>query len=267
MKIIKILFIGDIVGSVGRKALKYMLPILKNKYHPDFIVANGENAAGGKGITQQIANEFFDWGIHCLTMGNHTWANKDIFEFIDDEGRLIRPANFPEGNPGSGMVKLQAAGKELVVINLQGRTFLPAIDCPFQKASQILSDFNGKHKHILIDFHAEATSEKVAMGWYLDGHVSAMVGTHTHVQTHDETILPQGTAYITDVGMVGSREGVLGVDRQIILQRFVSQLPARFTPAAGKWFFHAVLIDIHDTTGKAQHIQLIRQHEDEFIFE
>lgn len=240
---------------------------MKNKYNPHIIIANGENAARGKGITQKIANEFFNWGIHGITLGNHTWANKDIFEFIDLENRLIRPANFPEGNPGRGYTTIRSAGKELTIINLQGRTFLPAIDCPFTKVDQILDDIKKPNSCILVDFHAEATSEKVAMGWYLDGRVSAMVGTHTHVQTHDETLLPQGTAYVTDVGMVGTREGVLGVDRNVIIQKFITQLPVRFIQAEGKWFFHAVLIDIDESTGKSQKIQLVRQHEDEVLFD
>jgi metallophosphoesterase (TIGR00282 family) len=255
------------VGSVGRTALKQVLPYLKNKFNPHFIIANGENAAGGKGITQKIANEFFDWGIQGITLGNHTWANKDIFDFIDLEDRMIRPANFPEGNPGKGYTIIQSAGKELAVVNLQGRTFLPPIDCPFTKVDQILDEIKKPNLSILIDFHAEATSEKIAMGWYLDGRVSAVVGTHTHVQTHDETVLPQGTAYVTDVGMVGSREGVLGVDRNVILQKFITQLPARFIQSEGKWFFHAVLIDMDENTGKSQKIQLIRQHEDQVLFD
>lgn len=180
---------------------------------------------------------------------------------------MIRPANFPEGNPGQGYTTIRSAGKELTIVNLQGRTFLPPIDCPFTKVDQILDEIKKPNSCVLVDFHAEATSEKVAMGWYLDGRVSAVVGTHTHVQTHDETLLPQGTAYVTDVGMVGTREGVLGVDRNVIIQKFISQLPARFIQAEGKWFFHAVLIEIDESTGKSQNIRLIRQHEDEVLFD
>lgn len=244
-----------------------MLPYLKNKYHPHFIIANGENSAGGKGITQKIANEFFDWGIHGLTLGNHTWANKDVFDFIDIEGRMVRPANYPIGTPGRGMTVLKNGGKELVLINMMGRTFMSPLDCPFMVMDQMLQELDRKNKCIFVDFHAEATSEKVAMGWYLDGRVSVMVGTHTHVQTNDNIILPQGTAYITDVGMVGSRDGVLGVDKNSVLQKFITQLPVRFTPSEGKWFFHAVLVDIDESSGSSHSIQLIRRDEDQIMFE
>lgn len=266
-KTINVLFIGDIVGALGRRALKEMLPYYRNKFQPDFIIVNGENAAGGRGITQKIANEFFDWGVDGITMGNHTWGNDDIFQFIDDDERIVRPANFPAGSPGRGYTIIRSGNKELAIVNIQGRTFMPAIDCPFNKADEIIAEMRRAQRCILVDFHAEATSEKIAMGWHLDGKVAAVVGTHTHVQTHDEVILPQGTAYVTDVGMVGASEGVLGIDRDIILQRFIRQLPARFTPAKGKWFFHAVLIEIDEETRLAERIQLIRHHEDEVRFE
>lgn len=264
---IKVLFIGDIVGSTGRKALKQMLPYYREKYLPDFVIVNGENAAGGRGITQKIANEFYQWGVDGITMGNHTWGNDDIFQFIDDDPSIVRPANFPAGSPGRGYTIIESGKKQLAIVNLQGRTFMPAIDCPFVKADEIIEQIKAPQRCILVDFHAEATSEKVAMGWHLDGKVAAMVGTHTHVQTNDECILPQGTAYVTDVGMVGSREGVLGVDRRIILNRFIMQMPERFTPSAGKWFFHGVLLELDELTGKAKHIELIRRDEDEFILE
>ncbi|MFD0616791.1 TIGR00282 family metallophosphoesterase [Paenibacillus sp. GCM10027629] len=260
----KVLFIGDIVGNTGRKALKYMLPQLKDKYNPHIIIANGENAAGGKGITGAIAREFYDMGIHGLTMGNHTWDNKEIFEFIDDDQRIIRPANYPEGTPGRGWMTVKANGKELTVINMQGRTFLPPIDCPFKKADEILDQVK-KKSCIFFDFHAETTSEKIAMGWYLDGRVSVMVGTHTHVQTNDDMILPEGTAYITDVGMVGSKEGVLGVNREAVLHKFKTQLPVRFTVDEGKWMFHAVYVEIDESTGRATRIEKIRRYEDEWV--
>lgn len=264
---INVLFIGDIVGSIGRDALRQMLPYYREKYKADFIIVNGENAAGGRGITHKIASEMFSWGIDGITLGNHTWANKDVFDFIDDESRVIRPANFPDGTPGQGFTTLHANGKSLTIINLQGRSFMTPIDCPFAKAQQIIEQLNPSNRCILVDFHAEATSEKVAMGWYLDGHVSAVVGTHTHVQTHDETILPQGTAYVTDVGMVGSSEGVLGVERETVINRFKTQLPARFTQAAGKWFFHGVTITLDESSGQAKKIKLIRRHEDDVIFD
>ncbi len=222
--VINVLFIGDIVGSVGRKALKDTLPSLKAKYNPHVIIANGENAASGRGITQSIAKDFFEWGVHGITMGNHTWDNKDIFDFIDDEPRMIRPANFPPGTPGRGAAVIKANGKELAIVNLQGRTFLPAIDCPFRTSDEIIDQLRKKHKCILVDFHAEATSEKIAMGWHLDGRASIVVGTHTHVQSNDDTILPGGTAYLTDAGMVGPKDGILGMEREAVLRKFKTQL-------------------------------------------
>jgi len=263
---IRILFIGDIVGSVGRQALAEMLPKLREKYDPTFIVVNAENAANGRGLTGTIAKNIFDLGVHGITMGNHTWDNKDIFEFIDQEPRIVRPANFPKGTPGRGYTVLRSKGKELAVVNLQGRTFLPPLDCPFQKADDILDELIRKYKYILVDFHAEATSEKITMGWYLDGRVSAVIGTHTHVQTNDQRILPMGTAYITDVGMVGPRDGVLGMDREPVLQKFRTQLPVRFVVGEGKWHFHAVVIDLDEMTGKATDIFLIRLDQDQLDF-
>lgn len=260
---IKVLFIGDIVGSVGRKSVQDVLPALKKKYAPDFIIANGENAAGGKGITADIAKQFFDLGIHGLTMGNHTWDNKNIFDFIDQERRIVRPANYPTGTPGQGLMTLKDREKELTIINLQGRAFLPPLDCPFQKADQMIHQLPKKTKCILVDFHAEATSEKIAMGYYLDGRVSAVIGTHTHVQTHDERILSGGTAYITDVGMSGPRDGVLGMEKEAVLQKFTTQLPVRFQVQEGKWHLHAVVIDIDEETGKSTRIQLVRMEEDQ----
>ncbi|ANE47604.1 metallophosphoesterase [Paenibacillus swuensis] len=260
----KVLFIGDIVGNAGRKALRETLPHLKQKYNPSIIIANGENAAAGRGITKAIAWDFFNWGVHGLTMGNHTWDNKDIFEFIDDEPRIVRPANFPEGAPGRGHTLIKANGKELFIINLQGRTFLPPIDCPFTKVDWILED-HAEHKCVLVDLHAETTSEKIAMGWYLDGRVSAVVGTHTHVQTNDNLILPQGTAYVTDVGMTGPRDGVLGMERNAVLQKFITQMPVRFTVSEGSWHFHAVLIEMDESTGASKSIQLIRMNEEDLL--
>lgn len=255
------------MGAAGRRALKSMLPYLKKKYGSHFIVVNGENAAGGRGITQAIANEFFEMGVHGITMGNHTWDQKDIFSFIDGEDRLIRPANFPDGTPGRGYTILRSGGKELGIINVQGRTFLPPLECPFRTAERIAALLRPQVKAVLVDFHAEATSEKIAFGWHLDGKVSAVVGTHTHVQTHDERILPKGTAYVTDVGMTGSRDGVLGMERTAVLSRFLTQLPSRFSADEGKWQLHAVSIDIDEQTGAARNIVLIRLYEDEVIFE
>ncbi|MEI7026296.1 TIGR00282 family metallophosphoesterase [Paenibacillus sp. y28] len=263
----RILFIGDVVGSVGRKALKYCLPILKDKYKPTVIIVNGENAAGGKGITPAIVKEMLAQGVHGITLGNHTWDNKEVFDIIDDEPRLIRPANFPEGTPGLGYTVIKAGSAEVALINLQGRTFLPPLDCPFRKVDDILDELNKKYKYIFVDMHAEATSEKIAMGWYLDGRVSAVVGTHTHVQTHDEQVLPRGTAYVTDVGMVGSREGVLGMERAAVLKRFLTGLPSRFIADEGKWMLHGVCIDLNPQSGRAQNISLVRMYENDVIFD
>lgn len=260
-----VLFIGDIVGNVGRAAVKRVLPALKDKYKPHIIIANGENAAAGRGITRTIATEFFEWGIHGITMGNHTWDNKDIFGWIDEEPRLVRPANFPPGAPGQGMAVIKANGKQLAIVNLQGRTFLPPIDCPFRKADELVDQARERTKAILVDFHAEATSEKIAMGWHLDGRASLVVGTHTHVQTNDDTILPNGTAYLTDAGMVGSREGVLGMERSAVMHKFLTQLPARFVVDEGKWFLHGVHVQIDETTGRATKIEKIRLTEDEWL--
>lgn len=265
--IIKLLFIGDIVGSTGRKAVRESLPRLKSKYSPHIIIANGENAASGRGITEKIAKEFFDLGIHGLTMGNHTWDNKEIFDFIDREPRMVRPANFPPGTPGIGHTVIKGNGKELAVVNLMGRTFLPAIDDPFRVADDILAELSKKHKCIMVDFHAEATSEKIAMGWYLDGRTSFVVGTHTHVQSNDDIILPQGTAYLTDSGMVGSREGVLGMERSAVIRKFTTQLPVRFQVCEGKWHFHAVFVEIDEATGKAKKIEKIKMLEDEWFMD
>ncbi|GIP36891.1 hypothetical protein J31TS4_01710 [Paenibacillus sp. J31TS4] len=259
-------FIGDIVGSVGRKAMKLNMSRIKQTYRPDIIIANAENAAAGRGITKQIAHDLFEMGVHGITMGNHTWDNKDIFTFIDDEPRMVRPANFPEGTPGRGMTTIKANGKELVIINLQGRTFLPPLDCPFVKADELVQQ-SRKHKFVLVDFHAEATSEKIAMGWHLDGRVSAVVGTHTHVQSNDERILPQGTGYVTDVGMVGPRDGILGMEREAVLRKFKTQLPVRFVVDEGKWHFHGVFFDLDEATGRCKQVKLIRRDEDQVIME
>ncbi|GGG11765.1 TIGR00282 family metallophosphoesterase [Paenibacillus abyssi] len=261
----KVMFIGDIVGNVGRGALKQVLPALRTKYIPHIIIANGENAAAGRGITASIAREFFEWGVHGITMGNHTWDNKDIFDWIDEEDRLVRPANYVAEAPGQGAAVIKANGKELGILNLQGRTFLPPIDCPFRKADELLEELKKKTKCVLVDFHAEATSEKIAMGWYLDGRASIVVGTHTHVQTNDDTILPQGTAYLTDVGMVGSKEGVLGMERKAVEYRFLTQMPVRFVVDEGKWQFHAVVVDLDESTGSARSITKIRWTEEDWL--
>jgi len=244
-----------------------VLPTLKTKFNPHIIIANGENAAAGRGITYRIAQELFELGIHGITMGNHTWDNKEIFEFIDSEPRMIRPANYMLGNPGKGCTVIRNGKHELGLINLIGRTFMQPYDDPFRIADELLMEWKGKIKCTFVDFHAEATSEKISLGWHLDGRVSALVGTHTHVQTHDERILPGGTAYVTDVGMCGPRDAVLGMEKENVLHKFRTQLPVRFNVAEGKWHFHATLVQIDELTGQATSIRLIRHFEDDWIAE
>lgn len=255
----RILFIGDIVGRPGRQMLERSLPELKAKYQPNIILVNGENSSGGKGISSKVVRFLFEQGVSAITLGNHTWDNKEIFEFIQDETKVIRPANFPDGTPGLGYTYIRYNDIEIGVINLMGRTFLPSIDCPFRKADQIIEEMQKRTKLIFVDFHAEATSEKLAMGWYLDGKVSAVVGTHTHVQTADERILPKGTAYITDVGMTGPMDGILGVDREAVIKKFITQLPVRFEVSnLERQQLNAVIIDIQNNTGKATYIERVQ---------
>ncbi|RDW17771.1 TIGR00282 family metallophosphoesterase [Oceanobacillus chungangensis] len=263
----KILFIGDVVGSPGRDMVQEYLPRLKEKYHPNLTIINGENAASGKGITEKIYKQFLEWGAQVITMGNHTWDKKEIFEFIDDAKYMIRPANFPEGTPGKGLVFININGVEVAVINMQGRTFLPAIDDPFRKIDELVEEAKKRTNLIFVDFHGEATSEKQAFGWYLDGRVSAVVGTHTHTQTADERILPAGTAYITDVGMTGPYDGILGVERDAVLKRFLTSLPVRFeTTKEGRTQLNGFFVTIDDRTGKATKVERIMINEDHPFF-
>ncbi|MDQ0161806.1 TIGR00282 family metallophosphoesterase [Aeribacillus alveayuensis] len=263
----RVLFVGDIVGSPGREMVIRYLPKLKAKYNPHVTIVNGENAAHGKGMTEKIYHQLLESGAQVITMGNHTWDKKDIFEFMDHAKQMIRPANFPEGTPGKGFIYVSVEGKELAVINLQGRTFLPSIDCPFRKAEEIIKEVKKRTPFIFVDFHAEATSEKQAMGWYLDGKVSAVVGTHTHVQTADERLLEKGTAYITDVGMTGPFDGILGVDREAVIKKFLTSLPVRFEIAEGRTQLNAVIIDINEQNGKASSIKRIMINDDNVFFE
>ncbi|MDA8352741.1 MAG: TIGR00282 family metallophosphoesterase [Firmicutes bacterium] len=257
----RLLLVGDIVGSPGRKALREYLPRIKRAKSPDLIVVNGENAADGRGITRAIAGEFFGMGVDGITLGNHTWDKREIFDFIDDEPRIVRPANYPEGTPGQGYTHLRFSRGKLVVISLMGRTFLSSLECPFRTADAILKSLK-ENVPVLVDFHAETTSEKQALAWYLDGRVSAVIGTHTHVQTADERILPGGTAYLTDVGMVGPYDGILGMDKDLIVKRFLTQLPVRFEVATGKVQLNAVLLDLDPATGMASDIRRIRIDDD-----
>lgn len=257
----RVLMFGDVVGSCGRSALRHQLPRLKRSLQPDVIIANGENAAGGRGITRSILRELYELGIDCVTLGNHSWDQREIFDFIDDETRLIRPANYPEGTPGRGVAEIPVGQEVLAVINLMGRTFMPLSECPFRVVDALLRDLV-KTPFILVDFHAETTSEKQAMAWHLDGRVSAVIGTHTHVQTADERILPAGTAYLTDVGMVGAYNGVIGMDRDLVLKKFRTQLPVRLESGSGPAQLNAVLIDLDRPSGRARQIRRIRIDDD-----
>lgn len=248
---VRLLFLGDIIGRPGRQALRRFLPSLREKYEPTLIIANGENAAGGIGLTEKVAEELFAH-LDIITSGNHIWDKKEIFRRLDKNERILRPANYPPGNPGHGVMTIEdRAGHAVGVLNLQGRVFMEPIDCPFRKADEEIALLREKTKVIIVDFHAEATSEKQALGWYLDGRVSAVLGTHTHVPTADARVLPQGTAYITDVGMVGAYDSIIGVRREQALQRFISGRPQRFEPAKGHLVLMAAFIEIDSVTGRA----------------
>jgi hypothetical protein len=254
----KILMVGDIYGGPGRRALEALLPRIKRQHEVDVTVVNVENAAGGFGVTPELCRGFLDLGVDVMTSGNHIWDKKEVIPYIGKENLLLRPANFPRGAPGTGFVSVKSGPHRVAVLNLMGRVFMQPNDCPFQKADEIVPQLRRETPIILVDMHCEATSESQAMGWYLDGRVSAVVGTHRHVQTADERILPQGTAYITDVGMTGPTDGVIGVDRELIMQRFLSQMPARFEPAKGPAALHGVVIAVDPETGRASSIQRLR---------
>jgi metallophosphoesterase (TIGR00282 family) len=255
---VKILFIGDIIGRPGRNTLRAHLNTLKERYKVDFVVANCENAAGGFGITEKAAAELFDLGVNVLTSGNHIWDKKEAVSYIDKEDRVLRPFNYPPGTPGKGSLLYPTGTLTVAILNLQGRVFMPSIDCPFRAADEAIRSLSEKTGIIIVDFHAEATSEKVALGHYLDGRVSAVIGTHTHVQTADEKILPKGTAYITDVGMTGPEYSTIGVKNEQVLERFLHQIPTRFEVAKGPTMFSAVVFEIEDDSGRATAIQRIQ---------
>src|SRR5881296_62833 len=250
-----ILMVGDVYGEPGRQAVAKLVPRLRQEHAIDFCVVNIENAAAGFGVTPAIARQTLEAGADVMTSGNHIWDKREIVEYITKENLLLRPANFPAGTPGVGHVTVKAGPHRVAVVNLMGRVFMSAIDCPFRKADEILNEVTKETRVVLVDMHAEATSESVAMGWYLDGRVSAVVGTHRHVQTADERVLPGGTAYITDLGLTGPTDGVIGVDRDLILQRFLTQMPVRFEPAKGPAALHGVVIAIDPETGRATDIR------------
>ncbi len=261
----KFLFIGDIVGRPGRDLLRRHLKALAAALAVDLVIANGENAAGGNGITRDNANEIFGAGVDVITTGNHVWDKREALEFIVNEPRLIRPANYPEGTPGLGSYVAAARGGVRVgVVNVMGRVFLQSVDDPFRAALREIARVKDAGAQVVfVDMHAETTSEKVALGWYLDGQVAAVVGTHTHVQTADERILPRGTAFLTDVGMTGPHDGVIGMDKTAVIARFVTGLPGRFEPATGDARLHGVTITTDPVTGKATAIERIALTEDQ----
>ncbi|MBO1199063.1 TIGR00282 family metallophosphoesterase [Staphylococcus simiae] len=258
----RIMFIGDIVGKIGRNAIETYLPLLKQKYKPTVTIVNAENAAHGKGLTEKIYKQLLRDGVDFMTMGNHTYGQREIYEFIDSAKRLVRPANFPEEAPGVGMRFIQINEIKLAVINLQGRAFMQDIDDPFKKANELVEEARKVTDYIFVDFHAETTSEKNAMGWFLDGRVSAVVGTHTHIQTSDDRILPNGTAYITDVGMTGYYDGILGINKDEVIKRFITSLPQRHVvPDEGRSVLSGVIIDLNKE-GTAKYIERILINED-----
>lgn len=253
----KILFVGDIFGAPGRRIVADHVEDIVKTNQIDLAIANAENAAGGFGITPAIAEDLFALGLDVLTSGNHVWDKRELYDYLNRQPRLLRPANYPDA-PGHGLVTVRARnGVECAVINLQGRTYMPSTDCPFRKADTLLNQIDPAVKVKFVDFHAEVTSEKMAMGWYLDGRVSAVVGTHTHVPTADSRILPGGTAYQTDCGMTGPYRSVIGVDTDTILQRFLSGLPVRMEAAKHGAELHSVIVDVDEETGKAR---TVRRH-------
>lgn len=254
----KLLFVGDVVGRPGRQALERRLDRLIDRHHVDLVIANGENAAAGFGLTLDIARELLDAGVDVITSGNHIWDKREIYSYLDSQPRLLRPANYPDASPGRGSgIYATSAGLKVGVINLEGRIFMNPLECPFRTADRLVTELRRETKVILVDIHAEATSEKMALGHYLDGRVSAVIGTHTHVQTADEQILPGGTAYQTDAGMTGARDSVIGISKEIAIEKFITQLPIRFDVAKKSPMLNGVLIDISEESGQANAIERV----------
>jgi len=257
---LKILYIGDTVASAGRTIVRTHLKELQEEHSIDLTILNCENAASGNGVTPQMADEFLDWGVDVLTSGNHIWNKREILPYLDKQSRLLRPANYPPGNPGRGVVVVKTrAGEPAAVLNLQGRVFMAPIDDPFRVADAELAALPSHVKVVFVDIHADATSEKVALGWYLDGRVSAVIGSHTHIPTADETILPGGTAYQTDAGMTGPFHSVIGVLKEAAIKRFLTQMPERFEHASQDVRLNGVVIDVDSKTGKARSILRIQR--------
>ena len=261
-----LLFIGDIVGRPGRDLVRLGLGALVEQHGIDLVIANAENSAGGFGVTREIGDELLDRGVDVMTSGNHIWDKREALEYIGAEPRLLRPANFPAGAPGRGSYLARTrAGQGVGIVNVMGRVYMAPLDDPFAVVLREIEALRARCRVVFVDFHAEATSEKLAMGWHLDGRVTAVVGTHTHVQTADEQVLPGGTAYITDVGMTGPHDGIIGVEREAALSRFLTGLPSRFDTATGNPRLHAVVVDADETTGKARSIRRIGLGRDELV--
>src|SRR5215211_1173944 len=250
----KLLFVGDVVGGIGRRTLAALLPALRDRHRPDFVVVNGENAAGGVGITEKTARELLELGADAITLGNHAYRHREVYGYLDREQRIVRPANYPKGSPGRGHTVVERDGRRLAVVNLSFKLFVEATRSPFSEIDAVLAGLLDKADHVLVDFHAEATSEKVAMGWYLDGRVTACLGTHTHVPTADARVLPGGSAYITDVGMTGPRGGVIGVKRELAIERFLTLTQVKFETSEEDPWLNAVLVE-GDSDGRAPSIR------------
>ncbi len=250
-----ILVVGDVIGRPGRRAVDTLLPGLRQQYGLDLVIANAENVAGGLGLTSTTAKALLDAGVDVLTSGNHIWAQKEIIPYLDSEMPILRPLNYPPGVPGRGYL----VNGQAMVVNLMGRTFMGNFDCPFRAMDKLLAELKHKPPVIIVDFHAEATSEKIAMGRYLDGRVSAVLGTHTHVGTIDAQLLPQGTAYVTDIGMTGPIDSIIGDDAEAVIRRFLTMMPHRLSVGSGKTVFNAVLVRVDDNSGKAISIDRIYQ--------
>jgi metallophosphoesterase (TIGR00282 family) len=264
--VIRILFVGDIVGRPGRDLVRRGLRALREYHHIDLVVANAENAAAGSGITREIGEELLDHGVDVMTSGNHIWSRKEAIDYIGIEPRLLRPANYPAGVPGNGSYLARAeSGESVGVVNIMGRVFMQSIDDPFAVVLREIDRLRLGTRVVFVDFHAEATSEKIAMGWHLDGRVAAVVGTHTHVQTADERILPKGTAYLTDVGMTGPHDSVIGVETGVALGRFLNAMPARFETATANPRLNAVVVEVDAATGRAVDIERVSYSLDELL--
>ncbi len=258
-----ILFVADIFGAPGRRAVRDLVPELVTSMGIDFLIANVENAAAGFGVTKDILTELKALGVECMTSGNHIWDRREMLPVLDQEPLLLRPHNYPPGVPGCGSkVFTTRAGVKVGVLNLMGRVFMNDIECPFRVADQEIEKLREHAKVIFVDFHAEATAEKIALCWYLDGRVSAVIGTHTHVQTADEQLFPKGTGYLTDAGMTGPHDSVIGVQKEMAIRKFLTQLPTRFEPATGDVRLHGVHLEIDEETGRCRHIERVAVHLD-----